>query len=303
MSVFLTIGTYDGVHLGHQKIINALIRESLKRGLNSALAYFPSPPRFFFSGETVNCLITLPEEREKLLRKLRVENITKVPFDSVLAEMSAEKFFNDIILKGHDAAGLCVGRDFAFGKNRRGNAEFLMKHCAAAGIRFKAMSFVTFGGHKVSSSLIRTFLRNGRVEEANKCLGWNYTVSGKVVKGEGIGRRLGFPTANIDAHPAKILPPGIFAARVRLDKGVFHGVVNVGHRPTVDSLDGCLLLEVHILDFDRDIYGRKLEVEFIRHLRSERKFKSKEALQRQILQDIRIARKYFIKSNAGRVRV
>jgi riboflavin kinase/FMN adenylyltransferase len=295
MSSYLTIGTYDGVHLGHQKIIKTLIRESLKRGLASALAYFPLPPRLFFSNETENCLITLPGEREELIRRLRVEHITEVPFDSVLAEMSAEKFFNNIILKAHGAAGLCVGQDFAFGKGRRGSIEFLRRHCAAAGIRFKAMSFVTFGGHKISSSLIRTFLRNGRVEEANKCLGWNYSASGKVIRGAGLGRRLGFPTANIAVHPAKILPPGIFAAKVRLDKEVFYGVVNVGRRPTVDSLGGRLLLEVHILDFDRDIYGRRLETEFLRHLRPEHKFGSKEALQRQILQDIRIARKYFVK--------
>jgi len=290
---FLTIGTYDGVHLGHQKILRTLIREGLKGGIDSALAYFPFPPRSFFSGETVNCLITLPEEREERLHCLHIEKITKVPFDSVLSEMSAEKFFNDIILKAQSASGLYVGQDFTFGYNRGGNTEFLRKHCAAAGIRFRAMPFVTLGGHKISSSLIRTFLRNGRVDAANKCLGWNYTVSGKVVKGAGIGRSLGFPTANIDAHPAKILPPGIFAARVRLDRKTYYGVVNVGHRPTVNNLDGRLILEVHILDFDLDIYGRVLEVEFLRHLRPEKRFGSREALQRQILQDIKVVRKLF----------
>ena len=293
MSSFLTIGTYDGVHLGHQKIINALVREGLRRGLASALAYFPLPPKLVFSNETDNCLITLPGEREERIRSLGVEKITKVPFDAALAQISAETFFNNVILEAHGTAGLCVGQDFAFGKNRRGNIEFLRRHCAAAGIRFKAMSFVTFGGHKISSSLIRTFLRNGRVEEANKCLGWNYSASGKVIRGAGLGRRLGFPTANLAVHPAKILPPGIFAAKVRLDKEVFYGVVNVGRRPTVDSLGGRLLLEVHILDFDRDIYGRRLETEFLRHLRPEHKFSSKEALQRQILRDTKIARKYF----------
>ena len=296
MSVFLTIGTYDGVHLGHQKIIRTLIHEGLKRGMHSALAYFPLPPKLFFSGETENCLITLPQEREERVRTLRVENISRIPFDAVVSRMSAEKFFAEVIVKAHSAAGLCVGKDFAFGHNRRGNAEFLRKHCAAAGIRFKAMPFITFDGHKISSSLIRTFLRNGRVDMANKCLGWNYTVSGKVVKGAGIGRSLGFPTANIDAHPAKILPPGIFTAKVRLDKEMFYGVVNVGRRPTVSSPGGRLLLEVHILDFDRDIYGRALEVEFIRHLRSEKRFNSREALQRQIREDIKIARRMLGKS-------
>lgn len=292
MPRYLTIGTYDGVHLGHQKIIRTLVRESLKRGLDSALAYFPLPPRFLFSNETENCLITLPGEREALIRRLGVRNITGIPFDAALAEMSAETFFNSIVVGSQGAAGLCVGRDFAFGKGRRGNIDFLRRRCAAAGIRFKALSFVASGGHKISSSLIRTSLRNGRVEEANRCLGWNYSISGKVVRGAGLGRRLGFPTANIEVHPAKILPPGVFSAKVRLGGEAFAGVVNVGRRPTVDSPGGRLTMEVHILDFDRDIYGRRLETEFLRHLRPEHKFSSKEDLQRQILQDIKVARKY-----------
>jgi riboflavin kinase/FMN adenylyltransferase len=120
-----------------------------------------------------------------------------------------------------------------------------------------------------------------------------------VVRGAGLGRRLGFPTANIETHPAKILPPGIFAVKVGLDKEIFYGVANVGRRPTVRSLGGRLLLEVHILDFDREIYGHRLEVEFLRHLRAERKFGSKEALQRQILQDIRLARKLLGRRHAA----
>jgi len=293
MSSFLTIGTYDGVHLGHQKIIKALIRDGLKRGVQSGLAYFPLPPKFFFSKVSENCLITLPEEREELIRNLRVDNITEVPFNSALAEMSAEKFFKDIILGAHSAEGLYVGRDFAFGKDRKGNTEFLRKRCFDAGIRFKAMSFVAYGGHKISSSLIRTFLRNGRVETANSCLGWNYTVSGKVVKGAGLGRRLGFPTANILPHPAKILPPGIFAVKVRLGGETFCGVADSGRRPTVNTLGGRRILEVHIPEFDRDIYGRVLNVEFLRYLRPEKKFGSREALQSAILQDVKTAGKYF----------
>ena len=293
MPSYLTIGTYDGVHLGHQKIIRALIRESLKRGLDSALAYFPLPPRFFFSGEKENCLITLPGEREERIRRLGVKNITKIPFNNALAAMSAEEFFNKIILNARSARGLCVGRDFALGKDRKGDLGFLRRRCASAGVGFKAISFATFKGRKISSSLIRAFLRKGRVDLAAKCLGWNYSVSGKVVRGAGLGRRLGFPTANIDAHPAKILPPGIFAVKVRLGDEMFYGVANAGRRPTVTTSVGGLLLEVHILDFDRNIYGRRLEVEFLRRLRPERKFGSREALQRQILSDIKTARKYF----------
>ena len=299
MSNYLTIGTYDGVHLGHRKIIESLMREGLKRGLDSALAYFPAPPKFFFSGEKENCLITLPGEREDLIRGLGVEAVCSIPFDSALAEMSAETFFNSVILKTHHAGGLCVGRDFAVGKGRLGNLEFLRKRCAASGVRFKAMSFVTFGGHKISSSLIRAYLRSGHVEEAGKCLGRSYSVSGAVVKGAGMGRLLGFPTANIGADPAKILPPGVFAVRVRADKEIFHGVANVGRRPTMRSLESRLLLEAHILDFDRTLYGRRLEVEFVRHLRAERRFGSREALRRQVGEDVIAARRCFIRKDQG----
>jgi riboflavin kinase/FMN adenylyltransferase len=292
MPSYLTIGTYDGVHLGHRKIITALIRESLKYRLRSALAYFPEPPKFFFSRETENCLITLPEEREALFRGLGVGRISPIPFTAAVADMSAEKFFNSLILKKYRAEGLCVGRDFAIGKDRLGNLEFLRKRCAEAGVRLKTMTFTAFEGHKISSSLIRSFLRNGHVEAAAECLGRPYSVAGTVIKGAGMGRLLGFPTANAGADPAKILPPGVFAVRVRLGKEVFSGVANVGRRPTLRSLGGRMLLETHILDFDRDIYGRRLEVEFLRHLRAERRFGSRETLRQQIAADVRAARKH-----------
>ncbi len=293
MPNFLTIGTYDGVHVGHRKIIGTLIREARRRGLDSVLAYFPAPPKFFFSGEAENCLITLPDEREDLIRGLGVGKVRSIPFNAALAEMSAETFFGSVILKKNHAEGLCVGRDFAVGKGRMGNLAFLRKRCAASGILFKAMAFVTFGGHKVSSSLIRAFLRNGHIEEANKCLGRSYSVSGMVVRGAGMGRRLGFPTANMNSHPAKILPPGVFAVRVRADKETFSGVANVGRRPTMRSLGSRLLLETHILDSDRTLYGRRLEVEFLRHLRAERRFGSREALRRQVAEDVLTARRFF----------
>ncbi|MBI4802533.1 MAG: riboflavin biosynthesis protein RibF [Elusimicrobia bacterium] len=293
MHKYITIGAYDGLHLGHRRIIRTLVEESRKRGFDSVLVYFPLPPKFVFAGETENCLITLPGEREARLRKLGVGHIAKLPFDRKLSAVSAERFFSDIILGAYGARGLVAGRDFAFGKNRSGNAEFLKKHCAAAGIYYKALPFAVHKGRKISSSLIRTHLRNGRVQEANKCLGWNYCAGGKVIKGAGIGRSLGFPTANIDVDPAKILPPGVFAAKARLGRETFRAVLNVGRRPTVERPGGRLLLEAHLLDFDRMIYGRRLEVEFLKYLRPEHKFNSREALQRQILKDIAQARRYF----------
>jgi riboflavin kinase/FMN adenylyltransferase len=290
---FLAIGTYDGVHLGHRKIIRAAVREALKRGMKSRVVYFPFPPKFFFSGEKENCLITLPEEREELIAALFPDAVESLAFNAPLASMSADDFFSGVVLKGYKAGGLCVGPDFAVGQGREGHLDFLRAASREAGIAFKTVAFARRGGHKISSSLIRAHLRAGAVEEANRCLGWEYGAGGPVIKGAGLGRKLGFPTANIGVDPAKILPPGIFAARVKVGRETFNAVLSVGRRPTVNTLNGKMILEAHILDFSRMIYGRQLRVTFLKHLRPERKFHSVESLVAHIRQDITAARRFF----------
>ncbi|MHB0996274.1 MAG: riboflavin biosynthesis protein RibF [Elusimicrobiales bacterium] len=293
MSDFLAIGTFDGVHLGHRRMILAAVREALRRGMRSSIVYFPLPPKFFFSGEREGCLITLPEEREALIKALRPDQAGPLQFDGQLAGMTAGEFFSSMVLGRFNAGGLCVGPDFAVGKGREGHMDFLRRASRAAGIAFKAVPFATRGGHKISSSLIRAHLRAGAVEEANRCLGWTYGVSGPVIKGAGLGRKLGFPTANVGADPAKILPPGIFAARAKVGRETYKAVLSVGRRPTVNTLGGRVVLEAHILDFSRTIYGKRIEVSFLKHLRPERKFASKESLVRHIRADIAAARRYF----------
>ena len=296
MPNFLAIGTYDGVHLGHRKIVLSAVREALRRGMKSRVVYFPFPPKFFFSGETSNCLITLPEERERLLTALRPDSVEAFPFDRQLSLMDADQFFARMVMGRFQAGGLCVGPDFAVGRGREGHVDFLRGACRGARIAFKAVPFATRRGHKISSSLIRALLRAGDVEEANLCLGWRYSISGPVVRGAGIGRQLGFRTANVGVHEAKILPPGIFAAAFRVDGEVLPAVMNVGRRPTVKSLGGRMLAEAHILDFSRMIYGRKVEVAFLKRLRGERRFASRDALVARIRQDIAEARRYFEKT-------
>ena len=293
MQNFLTIGTYDGVHLGHRKIIKAAMREALKRGMQSCVVYFPFPPKFLFSGENSNCLITLPEERERLISALRPDGVEALPFNKTLASMSAGDFFQGLVADRFKAGGLCVGPDFAVGKGREGHLDFLREACMASGIYFKSVTFAKRLGHKISSSLIRAHLHAGAVEEANICLGWDYCASGPVIKGAGIGRQIGFPTANVGVHPAKILPPGIFAAKVKVDGESFNAVLNVGKRPTVGSLAGKVILEAHILDFSRMIYEKNIEVTFLKHIRPERKITSREALIEHINSDIAAARKFF----------
>ncbi len=293
MLSFTAIGSFDGVHLGHRRLIRAAVREALRRGMASRIVYFPLPPKFFFSGELENCLITLPEEREALIESLRPDLTEPLVFDRNVASMPAAEFFSRVVLERYSSGGLCVGPDFAVGRGREGHGDFLRAASRQAGIVFKPVPFATRGGHRISSSLIRAHLREGRVAEANRCLGWNYAVSGRVVRGAGLGRKLGFPTANVGAHPAKILPPGIFAARVKVGRERYDAVLSVGRRPTVNTLGGRLILEAHILDFSRTIYGREMEVTFLGHLRPERRFASKESLVGQIRADIAGARRFF----------
>lgn len=293
MKNYITIGTYDGVHIGHQKILRTLIRESLKHAMTSRVIYFPFPPKFFFARENSNCLITTPKERERLLYNLGVDKVEKINFDSDLSLMSPDFFFKEVLIKKFNMGGMCVGQNFAFGKNRSGHVEFLKNKCAEKRVHFVAVPCVKLKNHIISSSAIRTLLRNGNVELSNRMLSRQYEVSGTVIRGSGLGRLLGFPTANLDVESSKILPPGVFVVKVHLNSDYYYGVANVGKRPTIESMQDKLLLEVHILDFSKMIYGKILDVKFLKRIRSERKFENRESLQRQILHDINFARKYL----------
>lgn len=288
MKNYITIGTYDGVHLGHRKVIHALVKESRKRGMKSLVLYFPFPPRAVISGAR-NSLITLPHERKLLLESLGVDKAQELPFTAEMAATGHRTFFREILLKHSRAGGIIVGRDFVFGRDRRGDVRFIRRECRKNSLYFKIVPFVMSQEHRVSSSAIRTLLKSGDISGANHRLGRHYEVSGKVVKGSGFGRLLGFHTANIDVDPAKILPPGVFAVRVGIGHRMYYGAANVGVGPTVKGSGAKQMLEVHILNFSTTIVGRMLKVEFLRRIRSERKFASVEALQRQILKDVKTA--------------
>lgn len=289
----LTIGAFDGVHLGHARLIKAAAAEGRARGWKNSLVYFPLPPKFVFSGTHENCLVTLPSEREAILRALGPDAVIPMPFTDEIASMDAESFFAEIVRGRFRADGLCVGADFAFGRGRSGGAGFLRAACRREGMLFRSVPFVSRGGRKISSTLLRELLWAGKVEKAAACMGRNYTVRGPVIRGAGLGRKLGYPTANIGADPLKILPPGIFAARCRVDGEEFACVANCGRRPTVNTLGGRMLLEAHVLDFSREIYGEMVEVEFLRKIREEERFPSREALVKAIDGDIAAARAYF----------
>jgi len=288
---FIALGTFDGVHRGHQTMLADLTDLSTVYRIPSLVLFFPVPPRAALSGNTVMSMITLPEERAALISACGVDRVSQIEFTGRISSMGHEEFFSDVLLSRYRMKGLLVGKDFAFGRNRAGHIDYMRRACSEAGIPLFVHPFVKEGGHKISSSVIRGLLREGRVEEASRLLGRRYAISGKVVRGEGLGRKLGFPTANLDCGTLKILPRGVFAVNARLGERSFRAVANVGFRPTVNTIHAEVpLMEVHMLGFDEMIYGRMLDIEFLSRIRGEKRFHGVEELSAQVREDMRRAR-------------
>ncbi len=283
MKNFITIGTFDGVHRGHQHLFNLLeARAALHRAKPLAL-YFPLPPKTLQSTHPEMTVLTLPEEKKLLFKQMGLWAET-LDFMKVRS-LSPQQFFNRLI-NHFDCGGLLIGADFAFGKNREGSAVFLREACAQKNIPFEVTGFYKDGCEKISSSLIRKILAQGDIPRANALLGRPYELTGTVITGHKLGRKLGYPTANLDTGVYKILPLGVFAVKARVGTKMYDGFCNIGFRPTVNTLNTVLpLVEVHIFNFKQSIYGRKITIWFYQKLRDEMKFDGLEALKAQLAQD------------------
>jgi len=293
MKYALTIGSYDGVHLGHKKILDLLTNYAKRNSIKSAVIYFPIPPKLYIHKNFKNNLITTPDEREKLIKNTGIDEIVKINFNKRFSRKNALEFFTDFIVKKLDPEYIVVGRDFSMGRDRQANYLWLKEICKINSIKCKILNFVKYRKHKISSSLIRHFLHSAMILEANECLGRSYSVCGMVVKGAQLGRKLGYPTANIEINPLKILPRGIYAVKVKLGDKKYNGVSSIGIRPTLKTLDMKVICEVHILNFSENIYNKKIEVFFINKLRNEMKFNNLKELANQISIDIKNAKKFF----------
>lgn len=292
---FITIGTFDGVHIGHRYLFGRL--ESLAvRHLQKPLAlYFPFPPKTLLSEHPEMTVLSTPTEKKALLKGTGLEACA-LDFD-VCRNMEPDYFFEQILLKEYQMGGLLVGQDFAFGKNRQGDDDFLRRECAKRDIPFEVAPFYQINGKKVSSSLIRKALAMGDIECANALLNRPYELTGTVVQGHKLGRKLGFPTANLDTGIYKILPLGVFAVKVRVGRKYYDGFCNIGFRPTVNTIHSCLpLVEVNIFDFHQSIYGRKITIWFAGKLRNEAKFNGVDALVAQLKKDRQSARELLAKT-------
>ncbi len=296
MKQFLTIGTFDGVHTGHQHLFNTLEMQAARHRQRARVLYFPLPPKTLLSTQPEMSVLTLPAEKKSVLKKLGMR-AEMLDFQHVRS-LSPHQFFNRL-LHQFDMGGLLVGADFAFGKNRAGSAVFLREACAAKNIPFEVVAFYKDGHEKISSSLIRKILAQGDVPRANALLGRPYELTGRVITGHKLGRKLGYPTANLDTGIYKILPLGVFAVKVRVGTRYYDGFCNIGFRPTVNTLHTVLpLVEVHIFDFKQSIYGRNITVWFYEKLRSETKFDGLDALKNQLALDKQAARQILANSNA-----
>ncbi|MFW2439168.1 MAG: bifunctional riboflavin kinase/FAD synthetase [Arenicellales bacterium] len=287
-----TIGNFDGVHLGHQAVIGQLAEKSAAMNLPTTLITFEPTPAEFFAGENAPARLSTFREKYVTLKRFTIDRILVLPFNQRLASMAADDFIQQILISGLDIRYLVVGDDFRFGKDRAGDFHLLRQ--AGEENNFTVVSMPSFrvDGERVSSSGIRQALADGNFDRAERMLGRHYHMTGKVAHGDKRGRQWGFPTANINMKRKVIPLRGIFAVEVfGLDREPMFGVANLGTRPTVCGLR--TLLEVHLFDFDKQIYGRRINVIFRHKIREEIRFESFDALKEQIALDVISAREYF----------
>lgn len=285
-----TIGNFDGVHLGHQLIINNLSTQGQKHGLPTVVVLFePHPLEYFKAAEAPSRLTRL---REKIahLKALPVDQVVLLRFNEHLANLEPDEFVRKYLVEGLAIRLLVVGDDFRFGKQRRGNFELLQTLGIKHGFAVNDTTTLLNDGQRISSTAIRKVLAVGDLDQAKLLLGRSYSVCGRVIRGDGRGRQLGFPTANIQLFRKKSPVRGVFAViATGISEQPVFGVANVGIRPTVGG-DQRVLLEVHLFDFDEDLYGKQVEIIFQQRIREERKFASFKLLTEQIAKDAQRAR-------------
>jgi riboflavin kinase/FMN adenylyltransferase len=294
----LTIGNFDGLHLGHRAVIEKLAAKGRASGLPVAVMIFEPQPLEYFLGD--NAPSRLMRLREKVIgfSELPVDYLLVARFNRQFADLDAEKFIEDILIEKLNVKHLVIGDDFHFGKARRGNFAMLQEKGRKGEFKVEDTGSFYVEGHRVSSTLIRDALAAGNLEQAEQFLGHSYSVCGRIVHGEKRGRTLGFPTANIKLHRKNSPIQGVFAVTMTgLGEEEFQGIANVGTRPTVDG-GSKVILETHLFNFDREIYGRYVEVHFKHKIRDEMRFHSLEKLKAQIEKDVALTQKIFADSNA-----
>ncbi|MEQ1588984.1 MAG: bifunctional riboflavin kinase/FAD synthetase [Gallionella sp.] len=291
--VALTIGNFDGVHLGHQALLNELRSVAQSRGLQTAVVIFEPHPREFFTPQQAPARLTSLREKLEFFSTLNIDQVHVCRFNAAFAQMSAANFMNTLVEK-LSAKFMLIGDDFRFGSGRVGDFALIEKIGSTLGFEVQAVHTVMHDSVRISSTAVRGALAAGQLRTAQRYLGRHYSISRRVVQGDQLGRKLGFPTANIQLkhNPAPL--SGIYVVEVHTEGfGVLQGVASLGIRPTVKVHDKPVL-EVHLFEFSQQIYGKHLRVEFLQKLRDEEKYPDLETLTRHIALDVANAKKWFI---------
>jgi len=285
----VAIGNFDGIHLGHHKILECLEKTAKEYGLFSVvLTFFPHPGKIL--GKNKLKMIQTLDQRIREIRKFDIQALLIIPFDEQFASLTGQDFIQKVVLNTLRAKAVIVGKNFYFGKNREGDVSLLHSLSSKFNFRVCSIPAVIQNGETVSSSLIRNLLQEGKVEKANRLLGRSYEIEGEVVKGQSRGKALGFPTANIETEN-EIIPQGVFITKTWVGSKILPSMTNVGKQPTFDQKD--LHIESFIIDFDRDLYGEHIGINFLKKIRDQKKFRTPEELARQLADDLQTTRAYF----------
>ncbi|MGN2623213.1 bifunctional riboflavin kinase/FAD synthetase [Stutzerimonas balearica] len=287
-----TIGNFDGVHRGHQAILARLRERAAELGLPSCVVIFEPQPREFFAPDKAPARLTRLREKLCLLEQQGIDQVLCLAFNRRLRELSAAEFVQAVLVEGLAVRHLEVGDDFRFGCDRAGDFDFLLRAGAAEGFSVEAATTIEVDGQRVSSTRLREVLARGDLQAAQALLGRPFSLTGRIVHGQKLGRQLGAPTANVQLKRRSTPLSGVFMVSLVLDGSPHPGVANIGMRPSVRS-DGQPHLEVHLLDLQADLYGRRAQVVFHHKLRDEQRFASLEALKAAISADIAAARDYW----------
>lgn len=289
----VTIGTFDGVHIGHQKILEQITKSAHDLNCESlVLTFFPHPRMVLQEGTEMKQLNTL-DEKIKLLESLGIDNLVVHPFDKDFSRLTAEEFVKDVLVDVFKIKKIIIGHDHRFGRNRTANIDDLIIFGETYGFEVEQISVKEIDAVSISSTKIRNALLEGNIELAAKYLGYNYSLTGIVYKGKQLGRTIGFPTANIKIEESYKLIPlnGVYSAKSVIDGKTIFGMMNIGTRPTVDGTK--LTIEIHFFNFNQDIYNQKITISLLKRIRSEQKFESVEALKAQLEIDKITAQNYI----------
>jgi len=295
--VVLTIGFFDGVHIGHRCIIRDVVEYSRKYKYKSVVLTFDRPP------QSIDGLLTTQKEKYDILKSLGIDSIGIIYFDKKFSEITPEDFFYKFLLKNYKLKKIVVGHDFMFGKNRSGDIKLLEKLCEKNNILLTQIRPVMYKDKNngkmfiVSSSLIRDLIKENKIELVNDLLARPYCITGEVIRGKGLATKLGFPTANMKVSKDKLLPEGVFYVHSIIKNRVYPGIVNIGYTPTLNTTQKEKTVEVHIIDYSEPIVNTEISINILKMIRKEIKFDNILNLKKQVLSDINLVKNFVITGN------